>query len=75
MELVRLIKFMEALASTGMNRENLVARGFDFAFTGYLANAEQQTRKSEAIPNGLRLELMEQAADLLQQAVRTMEEV
>ena len=69
MELDRLIKFMEALASTGMNRENLAARGFDFALTEYLAHAEWGIPRGEAIPNGLRLKLMEQAADLLQQAV------
>jgi hypothetical protein len=65
MDLKRLIDFMTDLAVSGLNEEDISARGYDFALTWLLSEAELTTREGREISHTLKTKLMEQAAKMI----------
>lgn len=68
MDLQRLIYFMMKLAASGMSEEDITARGYDFALTYLLSEAELTTRKDKEISHTTKLELMERASGIITNA-------
>jgi hypothetical protein len=72
MSVERLTKFMEVLASTGLNQAKLISETFDYALLGCRAEIAMRIPRDQVVPDALQLEAMERAAQLLSQVTGTV---